>query len=201
LNEHCVSQSFAITECCAYKAAVTERRVYPSVRKIACQAKARWTGSNIHIAARRLTNCDNVAICLGGDSKCLRKEVAGEGCCSAAMGAKAVIDRAVTVVAHYQEARSGLRKCQVRSGHKGAGRDDLDAICCRVSCNDKSAYAVKRKARGLSVDTEPGNQTAIGRVEGGNVPGADQDLAIGQNRDGFAADTAQSWGYATRAES
>lgn len=117
-----------------------------------------------------MSNRDNVAICLGGDSKCLREKIAGERCCSAAMSAKAVVDRAVNVVAHYQEARSGLPKCQIRSGHKGASGDDLGALCCRVGCNDKSAYAVKGEARSLSVDTEPGNQAAIDRVEGGKVP-------------------------------
>ena len=100
LNEHRVSKSFATAECCAYKAAVTERRVYLPVGKIACQAKVGWTRNSIHVGERRLPNRDNVAVCLGSNSKCLRKKIAWERGCNAAMSAKAVVDRAVTGVAH-----------------------------------------------------------------------------------------------------
>src|SRR5215470_14219913 len=75
LNEDRVRKGIATAECCAYKAAVTERRVYLPVRKIACQAKTGRAGNFVHVGERRLSNRDNVSICLGGDSKRLRKEI------------------------------------------------------------------------------------------------------------------------------
>lgn len=197
LNEHSVSNGFAAAEWCAYKSAITERRVYPSVGMIARQAEVGRTGSNIHVGESGLSSRHNVAICLEGDREGLSEDIAREWCCNAAMATKAVIDRAVGVVAHQQEARSAAAKYQARRSDEAAGGDDLGDIGYRVGRNDKSARAVGSEARSLSMNTELSVKAAIRPVEGRNAAVADQNFAVRQKPDRFAAD---SGGCAIRAK-
>ena len=107
--------------------------------------------------------------------------MAREWRCNAAMAAKAIIDRAVAVVADQQKARNAAAKYQARRSNKTAGGDDLGAIRCRVGSNDKSACAIGREARSLPVNTEGSIKTAICSVEGRNAAVAEQDFTIGRS--------------------
>jgi hypothetical protein len=193
LNEHSVSKGYAAAEWRDYKAAVTERRVDLSVGSIARQAEIGRTG----VAESGLSNRHNVAICLECDREGLSEDIAREWCCNAAMAGKAVIDRAVAVVAHQEESRSAAAKYQARRSNEAAGGDDLGDIGYRVGSNDKSARAVGSEARSLSMNAEPSVKAAIRPVEGCNAAIADQNFAIRQKPDRFAAD---SGGCAIRAK-
>ena len=197
LNEHSVSKGFAAAEWCAYKPAVAERRVQFSVRSIADQTKVGRTVESIHVGESGLSSRHNVAVCLEGDGEGLSQDIAGEWCCNATMAAKAVIDRAVAVVAHQQEARSAAAKYQARRSNEAAGGDDLGDIGYRVGRNDKSARAVGSEARSLSMNAELSVKAAIRLVEGCNAAIADQNFAIRQKPDRFTAD---SGGCAIRAK-
>src|SRR5438105_7572284 len=143
LNEHSVSKGFAAAEWCAYKSAVAERGVNLSVGSVACQTKVGRTGNSVYIGESGLSSRDNVAICLEDDSEGLSQDMAGEWCCySSTVAAEAVIDCAVAVIAHDQEARNAVSKCQARRSSKAAGGYDMGAfsIACRVGSNDKSSY-------------------------------------------------------------
>src|SRR5207253_8659564 len=180
-----VSKGFAVSEWCAYKAAITERRIDPSVGTIARQSKVGRTGCGIHIGEGGLSSCHNIAVCLKGDGEGMCQNIAGERCCHAAMIPKAVIDRSVGVVAYQEEAGDAVVKHQVGRSNETAGRDDL-GNASKVGRNDKSTCAVKGEPRSLAIDTEACNKTAIRSVEGRYAAGADQDVAIWQKRDRFA---------------
>src|SRR5437763_4034321 len=68
LDKHSVSKSLAGTKWCAYKAAITERRVDPSVGTIAHQSKVGRTRSSIHISEGRLSRRHDLAVSLDSDS-------------------------------------------------------------------------------------------------------------------------------------
>src|SRR5439155_27157114 len=124
LDTHSVSKSLAGAKRCAYKAAIAERRVDPSVGTIARQSKVGRTGCSIHIGEGGLSSCHNIAVCLKGDGKGMCQNIAGERCCHAAMIPKAVIDRSVGVVAYQEEAGDAVVKHQVGRSNETADCDD-----------------------------------------------------------------------------
>ena len=139
------------------------------------------TGNSIDIGESGLSSRHNVAICLEGDGEGLSEDMAREWRCNATVGAKAVIDSAVGVVADEQKARNASTKCQARRSSESAGGDDLGAIRCRVGRNDKSACAIGREARSLPVNTEGSIKTAIRSVEGGNTAAPSRISPLGRS--------------------
>src|SRR5207244_330311 len=154
---------------------------------IAHQSKVGRTRNSIHISEGCLSNRDNVAVSLEGESKSMCQDIPREWCCHPAVIPEAVINRAVRVVAYQQETRYAVGKHWIRRGNNAAGAND-PRYTRGVGRNDKSARAVKGEPRSLAVDTETCNKTAIQSVEGRYAAGADQDVAIWQKNDRFAAD-------------
>ena len=120
-----------------------------------------------------MSNRDNVAVSLEGESKSMCQDIPREWCCHPAVIPEAVINRAVRVVAYQQETRYAVGKHEIRRGNNAAGAND-PRYTRGVGRNDKSARAVKGEPRSLAVDTETCNKTAIRSVEGRYAAGADQ---------------------------